>query len=318
MTEQDMIKRFNHDVDQMLENGQLTSEPAPGEYQGMIELAQVLSAHDTRGSSTVEHTLKQRLLRRLGLYQAGLPNHTQIANPRARRQPLMIGLALVAILTLASLSLPSVRALAQDILRTIGNLIITDAPTQAEQYVATAESNIATPTVDPDFVCPDCEPVVEARLSAAQASAIAGFPIYTPAYIPEGYTLVTRQVYSNTETTTIDTAYRIELNPPLHDGQQMAGMIVIDQIFFQSSAQPWEIGVGDQPTLDVTVRGQAGVWLEQIPIIPFQNQQGEWDYARWNQLVWAEAGYNFMIQTNLPSDMLPLDELLEIAASLTP
>ncbi len=67
-----------------------------------------------------------------------------------------------------------------------------------------------------------------------------------------------------------------------------------------------------------TVRGQPGVWLEQIPILPFQNQKGEWDYARWNQLVWIEDGYNFMLQTNMPSDILTLDELLKIAASLAP
>jgi hypothetical protein len=310
MTEQELVKRFNQDVEHLLENGQVKSETAPGEYQGMLELAQILSADDPRQLSKVERSLKYRLLERVGEQSARLPGR-----PGALRQPLLAGLLLFVILSLASLSIPSVRALAQDIIRTIGNLVISDAPTQAEQYVATAESQGAAPTVDPEAIL---EPVVVGRLTTAQASAQAGFPIYAAAYIPDGYTLVTRAVYTSTQSTTVDTAYQIVLDPPLHDGQQLAGMIVIDQILFVSGAEPWEVGVGEQPSVDVTVRGQPGVWLEQIPVMPFQDEQGEWDYARWNQLMWAEAGYNFMIQTNLPSDLLPLAELLKIAASLTP
>jgi hypothetical protein len=51
---------------------------------------------------------------------------------------------------------------------------------------------------------------------------------------------------------------------------------------------------------------------------PAQDRQGQWDYERWNQLIWARDGYDFIVQTNLPSDLLPLAELLKIAESLSP
>jgi len=98
----------------------------------------------------------------------------------------------------------------------------------------------------------------------------------------------------------------------------MSGIIAIDQTLMKENADPWIMEIGENSIVDVTVRGQDGVWLEQIPIYPFQNEQGEWDYARWNQLIWSENGFNFVIQTNMPSDLLTLDDLLKIAESLKP
>ena len=136
--------------------------------------------------------------------------------------------------------------------------------------------------------------------------------------MPEGYTLSTRDVFQSAQSTTVATSFRMELNPPLHDGAQMSGIITIDQTLMNENADPWVMEIGENPIVDVNVRGQEGIWLEQIPIYPFQNEQGEWEYARWNQLFWSENGFNFVIQTNMPSDLLPLDELLKIAESLKP
>jgi len=136
--------------------------------------------------------------------------------------------------------------------------------------------------------------------------------------VPEGYTLSTRDVLQTGQSTTVDTAFRIELDPLLHNGEMMSGIIAIDQTLMKENADPWIMEIGENSIVDVTVRGQDGVWLEQIPIYPFQNEQGEWDYARWNQLIWSENGFNFVIQTNMPSDLLTLDDLLKIAESLKP
>jgi hypothetical protein len=86
----------------------------------------------------------------------------------------------------------------------------------------------------------------------------------------------------------------------------------------KENADPWTMEIGDNPIVDVTVRGQDGIWLEQIPVYPFQNEQGEWEYTRWNQLIWSENDFTFVLQTNMPSDVLPLDEILKIAESLKP
>jgi len=227
---------------------------------------------------------------------------------------------LVVLVTISVIAVtPQGRAWARGIIHQIGNFVITDKPSYAEEYVATLQSGTPTPTIDPDWKCTDCpEPVVLGLLTVAQASAKAGFPVYGPEYVPAGYQLSSRDVLFTDSSTTADTSFRIELDPPLHDGLQMAGIIAITQSHVSENAQPWEMGVGNLPIVEVNVRGQPGVWLEQIPIIPFQNPDGQWDYERWNQLIWAEAGYTFMIQTNMPSDMLPLVELLKMAESLTP
>jgi hypothetical protein len=127
-----------------------------------------------------------------------------------------------------------------------------------------------------------------------------------------------RDVFTSTDTTTVDTSYRKELDPPLHDGLQMAGIIAIDQLQNRISAQSWEKGVGDVPIVSVTVQGQPGIWLKDVPMTPFQDQYGQWYYERWNQLLWTEDGYDFIIQTNMPEDLLSLTEMLKIAESLTP
>jgi hypothetical protein len=43
---------------------------------------------------------------------------------------------------------------------------------------------------------------------------------------------------------------------------------------------------------------------------------GEWHYARWNQLIWSENGFTFVLQSNVPADMLSLEEMLKIAESI--
>jgi hypothetical protein len=319
MTEQEKANHFNAAVEQMLANGQVAPESKLAD-QSLLKLAQQLAAHNTRLHSKVEQMTRQMLLQRVGEREE--PHITKGSklmktfSPRPRYQALSVSLALIAILVLITLTVPPVRAFAQEIIRQIGNFAISSAPTDAEQYVTTLESGTPTSTLDPQRVIPD-EQIAD-RLTSAQAGKKAGFLVYEAAYIPAGYQLASRDVLTSTQSTTIDASYRMELDPPLHNGQQMAGIIAIEQILVYNGSPAWDKGVGDIPLIDVTVRGQPGVWLEQVPVIPFQDDQGEWDYARWNQLIWAEAGYTFMIQTNMPSDLLPLEELLKIAGSLVP
>jgi hypothetical protein len=228
----------------------------------------------------------------------------------------VLALLAIAIAFAILLATPQGRAWAQSILRHIGNFVISNEPSEAERYVATLQSGTPTPTADPNWVCNECG--ASGLLTVAQASAKTGFPVYGPKYIPAGYQVSSRDVFVSDGSTTADVSYRIELDPPLHDGLQMSGIIDISQTRFSDSKLSWKSDVGEVPLVDVFVRSQPGLWLEQVPVTAFQNEDGKWDYARWNQLMWAEADYNFMIQTNMPADILPLDELLKIAESLTP
>ncbi len=319
MTEQDKANSFNTAVEQLLKGGQIEPDATAGVDPALLELAHKVASHDTRHKSQVERTLRQTLLLRVSELEKPIivkgSKYMKTFSPQPLYRTLLVVLALITILVLVTLTVPPVRALAQEIIHRIGNFVITNEPSDAEQYVATLESGTPTPTPNPNREIP--EEMIVGRLTVAQASSKAGFAVYEPAYIPEGYLFSTRDVLNTGQSTTISADYQVELDPPLHDGLQMSGIIAITQSYVYSGAQSWKMGVGDTPIVDVIVRGLQGIWLEQVPIYPFQDDQGEWDYARWNQLIWAEAGYTFMIQTNMPADLLPLDELVKIAESLS-
>ena len=327
MTEQGWINEFNEDIELLLSSGSAKRSETPEAYQKIIRLAQTLINTDTRSKSKIEGSLRKRLLDRVnnGMESAQTKKSTtallevnQKRSPRVRRTYAIV-LSIFALFTLLTLTILPVRAFAQDLIRRVGNLIFTNAPTYAEQYVATMQSGTPTPTVDPNWVCTECiEPQALSLLTVQEATLKAEFPVFAAFYLPDGYKLSSRDVQQTAQSTTVDTSYRMELNPPLHDGAQMSGIIAIGQLLMKENADPWTMEIGDNPIVDVTVRGQDGIWLEQIPVYPFQNDQGEWDYARWNQLIWSENGFTFVLQTNMPSDLLPLDELLKIAGSLEP
>ena len=327
MTEQDWINDFNEDIDQLLSNGTAERSEAPESYQKMLRLAQSLVNNDALTKSQIQGSLRKRLLDRAnyGIEKtqttksgSNLFDDHQNRSLRVRRT-FAILLSVFTLFTVLALTVPPVRAFAQDLIRRFGNFIFINGPTDAEQYVATMQSGTPTPTMDPNWVCNDCpESQIVGLLTVQEASSKAGYSVYAIGYVPEGYTLTSRDVFQTEQSTTVDTSFRMELDSPLHNGEMMSGIIAIDQTLMKENADPWIMEIGENPIVDVTVRGQNGVWLEQIPIYPFQNEQGEWDYARWNQLIWSENGFNFVIQTNMPSDLLPLDDLLKIAESLKP
>jgi hypothetical protein len=327
MTEQECINAFNEDIEQLLTSGSAERSEAPESFQKMLRLAQTLINTDTHSKSQIEGSLRSRLLDRVtnGMEKTrttkngtGLPD-VHKNRPLQVRRTFALVLSVFALFTVFTLTIPPIRAFAQDLIRRVGDFMFVNGPTDAEQYVTNMQSGTPTPTMDPNWVCADCsEPLVVGLLTVEEASSKAGFSVYAIGHLPDGYTLSSRDVFHSAQSTTVDTSYRIELNPPLHNGEQMSGIIAVDQTLMKENADPWTMEIGENPLVDVTVRGQDGVWLEQIPIYPFENEQGEWDYARWNQLIWSENGYNFVLQTNMPSDLLPLDDLLKIAESLKP
>jgi hypothetical protein len=327
MTDQEWVNEFNEDIEQLLSSGFAKHRELPESYQKLLVLAQTLVSTDTRSKSQIEGLLRNRLLNR----EYGKMEHTQttksgaalfdtLQNRSSRiKRSYAIGLSVMALFMVLTLTITPLRVFAQDVIHRVGNFIFFDGPTSAEQYVATMQSGTPTPTLDPNWECTERpEPQIAGLLTVQDVSSKAGFSVYEVGYIPDGYTLSSRDVLQTSQSTTVDTSFRMELVPPLQDGKQMAGIIAIDQTLTKEDAQPWVMQIGDSSIVDVTVRGQDGIWLEQIPIYPFQNEQNEWEYARWNQLIWSENGFNFVLQTNMPTDLLPLAELLKIAESLIP
>lgn len=292
------------------------------EEEALKKVTELLFNDQPAAESRVEKSLKERLLQRYASAQhetadsAKAPGFHHV--PSRQFKWVMAGIAsIIALYGILFLSVPEVQAATRNLIIRIGNLLIDNDPTDAELYVATMTSGTPTATVDPNKVCEDCRQVqVAGLLSVEQAGENAGFPVFEAAYIPDGYELVVRDVLDTDETITVDTSYRMELDPPLHNGEMMSAIIAIEQTYFKKGSPVWESSVGDVPIVEVTVRGYPGIWLEQVPIYPFQDENGDWNYANWNQLIWAEDGYNMMIQTNMPSNLLPLSELQKIAESL--
>ena len=319
MNKQDQVNRFSGVLDQILDNERINTADFSGEELEMLDLAQILTLHEPHALSAVEKTLKQRLLTKVETKEEPKLFSKPALSQQVSLRRLMPTLsASVVFFILAFLTVPPLRTFAEDIFHRIGNYILSNEPSDAEIYVATLQSGTPTATADPSRVCTACpQTFVVGLLTIPQASEKADFPVYEAKFIPEGYQLSTRYVLNTGSATTVDAAYRMQLDPPLQDGNQITGILSIVQTLVHDNAQPWDVGVGDVPILEISVRGQPGVWLEQIPIIPVQNEQGEWTYERWNQLIWAEDGYNFLLQTNMPSDRMPMDEMLKIAESLT-
>lgn len=327
MTDQEWANEFNEDIEKLRLKGFAERRELPESYQQLLVLSQTLVRTDVRSKSQIEDVLRNKLLQRASsemekaqTAKSGAALENILLNKSRRiRRSFAIGLPVLVLLIVSTLTISPLRVFAQGILHQVGDFIFSDGPTSAEQYVATMQSGTPTPTQDPNWVCIECpEPQTVGLLTIDEANSKAGFSVYEAGYIPDGYTLASRDVLQTSQTTTVDTAYRMELVQPLHDGEQMSAIIAIDQTLKNEDTQPWVMQIGESPIEDVTVRGQDGIWLEQIPIYPFQNEQNQWEYARWNQLYWSENGYNFVLQTNVPSDLLPLDEILKIAESMLP
>ena len=310
MNDKNMMHRFNDDLIKIQNHQPVTSVETQDDYVQLLQIANQLTAFSSVPLSQNRQNIKQHLIN-----TASNNSSRHHARPRLS---FVTALGSCLILALFSMVIPPVRTFAQNILQNIGNFFFVDQPTDAENYVATMQSGIPTATLNPTLAARITPQVYESELlTAAAASAKAGFPVYTLGYVPDGFTLTDRDILFTGQTITADTSYRMELDPPLHDGLQMSAVIALDQTLTNENTDPWITGTGDIPVVEVTLRGVKGGWIEQIPIYPFQNEEGEWDYARWNQLIWSENGFTFVLQTNLPVDRLPLEEMLIIAESLT-
>jgi hypothetical protein len=180
------------------------------------------------------------------------------------------------------------------------------------------QSGTPTPTVDPHLVCHECVQAYEAGLlNIEQTGQKAGFSVFAAGYIPDGYTLASSDVLETSQSVTVDTAYRGMLPEQLQDNFQSDAIIAIEQSQLKENAEPWITETGGVEPVSVTVRGQPGAWLEGVPVQPYQDVNGNWKYVYWNQLIWEEEGFQFVLQTNVPVSHLPLEELQKIAESLT-
>ena len=193
---------------------------------------------------------------------------------------------------------PSARAWAQDVLGKFGAWIITDAPTLAEVPRDTTKATpIGLPTSTPFAGLQPIQPTPPPILPIEEASDVAGFQVLFPEYVPAGYRLVSRAVYTPEVGVLVFTTWATE------SGEEHMG---INQMRYVPGYE-LEFPVGNAPTVDVTVRGQPGLWAEGAKL----GSRGE-EIVAINVLIWEEEDDLF----RLTGDELTLAEMLKIAESL--
>ncbi len=197
-------------------------------------------------------------------------------------------LSVLAVLTITLLFSPSARAFADSIVRQVGGYVFV----QGNQPIDLKGSSGPIRVVKTlGSVSIETIGKVPTTNNPAEASQQAGFTALAPSYLPDGYTAMSGwMVTSQGSSQVVTNAYRDRTNH----------FLIINQ---------WKISNGASQTyakdqiVDVTVRGQAGVWLPDTTSGPAQK----------NALVWEENGITYSLIT----DSLPLDQMLKVAESLS-
>lgn len=226
--------------------------------------------------------------------------------PKQRMRRLSFGLGLAGFsLVLALIFSPPVRAFAQNVLLQLGKFFITHEPTYAEQY----EQSLENPDHSP--AATDSLPVMEwqapALLTLAEAESQAGFLVAEIPNPPTGWNLVTRFVTlpdANNLFTRVTTTFQA--------GQSI---LVLTQTRFEPGAPDETLPVGQAPTGPVTVQGLPGLWIENLRLSTYVDENNQIAPRFANLLVWEQAGFEFRLQS---TPGLALAKMLEIAAWVQP
>lgn len=222
-----------------------------------------------------------------------------------------------ACLVMAIWLYPPGRAWARAILAQSGPVIITDDPTLPEQMLTRTPTppptkTPAAPSSDdleasqPGIGMPDASVA-----DAVTASGLAGFAVFVPHYVPTGYELMRIQPLQSQDGTFYEVSTEYQ-NPHERDGY-----FLLRQIYAPSSEQgdpTFEWPMGNAPVVELTVRGQPGVWVEQSNQGQTYNEAGEPVLSQWNMLLWQEDDFLFWFF----SKNLSQDETLKVAESLLP
>jgi Domain of unknown function (DUF4367) len=194
---------------------------------------------------------------------------------------------LFVVLTLTILVSPSARAFAEGFFRQVGGYIFVLGgqpidPGRGPGPISIVKTlgSVSIQTLGP----------VPSAKDPTEAGKLAGFPVLVPAYLPTGYSSMSDWfVTSQDGSMVVTNGYRDSTNH----------FFILNQ--WNANGGGTRKYARDQ-IVDVTVRGQAGVWLPDMTNGPAQK----------NALVWEQGGITYSLIT----DSLPLDEMLKVAESL--
>lgn len=310
--EAEWADRFDRDVERLLQNRDPAgwdSPDLPEDYRETLSVAQTLRSTEVAQLSRVRYSLRQRLTR-AGRQRTSAQSkiidrgvHTMKAGflrlSTAGRTVTV--LALLALFLSLSLTFQPVRALAGQVLGQIGFFNFTNDTAIPEEWIGQenfkqAADTTATPMPVQSYTAPS-EQAAEQR---------AGFDLYVAGYLPECFSLNGRSVLGEQAASTISTSYHCPGKTVYEDV-----FLHIDQSLLQGSSS-MDYAIGDAQPVEITLRGQTGVWIDQAPIGVQTNRNGETELMPVNLLMWEEDGFFFQVRSN----RLSQEEMVKVAESL--
>ncbi len=272
----------------------------------MSDLTRLEEALSRAGQQPAEHftaKLRQRSMQAFDRFH--IPVTAPKTQPRVRRL-LSWGSALALLVLIATLFTSPGRALAQAILQQFGLWVFTHEPSLAEQDLT------ATPDPKTEYE------LTTVYTDLASASEKAGFPVYYPGFLPEGYVSMTLHpvgiVYGSPGTVlSVDAMFeQVESGKILSFSQTPYD--------YPPDQGTTNFGTGAAEPQAVTVAGNEGVWLENFMWGSKLDEHNNQVPVPYNVLIWeitTQDGHRFQFWLG-SEELLSLEVMLHIAESAVP
>jgi len=222
---------------------------------------------------------------------------------------LRLGSALVLVSFILMAFTPPGRALA-DVIFQLGLMIFTHAPTDIElELTATPAATRESFFYDTIFADPE------------EAGEKADFPIYHPAFLPEGYYPSAPADASDPLSLIINSSGEVSYVSLDLEHKEHKKILLFSQSPYNPGELPNEpinVGVGDAKLQEVMIDGHKAIWMESLISGTNLDENGQIVPVRYNVLVWEvpiEGGRRLHFYM-MSEELLPLDVMLRIAESL--
>lgn len=277
---------FSTQLDDLLETRSESENTS--EYADLLTVAQTLSTADFSHESHIKQSLYSRLR----------ANHAHSTRSDYWQRRFVTATFSIVVLMAVVFTVPPLRALAQEVIKRLQTLALTNAPSYVESFL------MATPTIDPAN-----PPVYQMDLPLQDAIAKAGFTPLLPTYMPEGYSL---EGYRSN-----DGQFTASFQPTNETYEQCCAVLSLMQIANPpTDSAPFPMG--DVLIEDVTVRGVPGLWVEDSHTGMTPDENGNLQIMPTSILTWEADGYLFWMssydsQTNQPLSQV---EMMNVANGL--
>lgn len=311
VTEAEWADRFDQDVQTLLQSGTLpnqNSQDLPQGYREALITAQTLRSAQVAHLSQVRESLRQKYNRSGDQQDMWSNNHWKGSVPMffgfsklspTRRFAVLF--ALIALFLSLSLTIQPVRALAGQMIGQIGLFHFTQEAAIPDEWIGQENFQSAANATSTPL------PIQSLNgLSREDAEQKAGFAPLSPGYLPACFSFNSYNLLDRQGAPSLLTAY------------ECPGESIYDRVFLELDQTRMQGGkkidypIGDAQPVEIALRGQTGLWINQAPIGVQTDRDGKTQQMAVNLLVWEEDGFFFQMRSN----QLSQEEMVKIAESL--